>query len=416
MTDLYILLICISLLSVNSMVIYKSKLSRLSLLSATSMQLPIQIPIESNEIKQKRPRNRAILTYISSSSANVTLPLNLPIDISTLQSYIIYEDNDLIVLDKPSTLLSQPEKETIQNKKVDNNIVSDNIYDATLRYLEEKLKFNNNENENDNENENENDNDNNNNNNNNTNNENNDIYLALINRLDRPCSGVMVMCKNKKSAGKLSEALKERTLSNDNDNIETNLEVKEEKFKKIDKQYFAILNNHINEAAINETITLSNMISKSTTSKVKIFENDNTDTTTKKSKNLVKATLQYKLLKNFFAGTKKGEVQGESSGNPQSLVQIYLQSGRKHQIRAQFGHINHPIIGDLKYSANQQFKEKDIALHSYLISLKHPGTGKKMKFISKVPLSWNKRFGQHIVDECNNVIHNITISDDIKYI
>jgi 23S rRNA pseudouridine1911/1915/1917 synthase len=403
MTDLYILLICISLLSVDSMLLYNSKLSRLSLLSATSMQLPIQIPIESNEIKQKRPRNRAILTYISSSSANVTLPLNLPIDISTLQSYIIYEDNDLIVLDKPSTLLSQPEKETIQNKKVDNNIVSDNIYDATLRYLEEKLKFNNYENEN-----------NNNNNNNDTNNENNDIYLALINRLDRPCSGVMVMCKNKKSAGKLSEALKERTLSTDN--IETNLEVKEEKFKKIDKQYFAILNNHINESAINETITLSNMISKSTTSKVKIFENDNTNTTTRKSKNLVKATLQYKLLKNFFAGTKKGEVQGESSGNPQSLVKIFLQSGRKHQIRAQFGHINHPIIGDLKYSANQQFKEKDIALHSYLISLKHPGTGKKMKFISKVPLSWNKRFGQHIVDECDNVIHNITISDDIKYI
>ena len=153
------------------------------------------------------------------------------------------------------------------------------------------------------------------------------------------------------------------------------------------------------------------MISKTTNSKVKIFEN-----TTASTKNIVKATLQYKLIQNFFAGTKKGESQGESKGNPQSLVQIYLQSGRKHQIRAQFEHIQHPIIGDAKYSAKQQFKEKDIALHSYLISLKHPGTGKKMKFISRPPLLWCKRFGNNIIDECNNVIHNITIGDCIELI
>ena len=245
-------------------------------------------------------------------------------------------------------------------------------------------------------------------------NNNTEPYLALINRLDRPCSGVMVLAKNKKSAGKLSEALKERTLSNDDkkelDEIESELGlvVKEEKFKKIDKQYFAICNDHIDQP-VNELITLSHMISKSNSDKVKIFD-ENT------GKNVVKATMQYRLLKNFFAGTKKGEVQGESQGNPQSLVQIYLQSGRKHQIRAQLGHISHPIIGDSKYLAKQQFKERDIALHSAILSLKHPGTGKKMRFISKSPLSWTKRFGTSIVDQCNNVIDNLTIGDSIKLI
>jgi 23S rRNA-/tRNA-specific pseudouridylate synthase len=224
----------------------------------------------------------------------------------------------------------------------------------------------------------------------------------------------MILAKNKKSAGKLSEALKERTLSHDDkkelDEIESELGlvVKEEKFKKIDKQYFAVCNDHI-DVPVNDLITLSHMISKSNTDKVKIFD-DNT------GKNVVKATLQYRLLKNFFAGTKKGETQGESKGNPQSLVQIYLQSGRKHQIRAQLGHISHPIIGDSKYLAKQQFRERDIALHSTILSLKHPGTGKKMRFISRPPLSWTKRFGAAIIEEVNKYIEESTVGDSITLI
>jgi 23S rRNA-/tRNA-specific pseudouridylate synthase len=224
----------------------------------------------------------------------------------------------------------------------------------------------------------------------------------------------MIMAKNKKSAGKLSEALKERTLSNDDkkelDELESDLGlvVKEEKFKKIDKQYFAICNDHIDEP-VNDVITLSHMISKSNSDKVKIYDNNN-------SKNVVKATLQYRVLMNFNAGTKKGDVQGESKGNPQSLVQIALQSGRKHQIRAQFSHIKHPIIGDSKYLAKQQFKEKDIALHSSILSVKHPCTGKKMRFISRPPLLWSKRFGVNVIDQCNSIIDNLVIADSIKVI
>ena len=35
--------------------------------------------------------------------------------------------------------------------------------------------------------------------------------------------------------------------------------------------------------------------------------------------------------------------------NNVSLVEIYLETGRSHQIRVQFANIGHPLIGDAKY-------------------------------------------------------------------
>ena len=40
----------------------------------------------------------------------------------------------------------------------------------------------------------------------------------------------------------------------------------------------------------------------------------------------------------------------------QTLLKIDLQTGRRHQIRAQLSHIGHPVIGDSKYGATQSMK------------------------------------------------------------
>lgn len=34
-----------------------------------------------------------------------------------------------------------------------------------------------------------------------------------------------------------------------------------------------------------------------------------------------------------------------------SLLEIKLETGRTHQIRVHFSHLNHPILGDLTYSS-----------------------------------------------------------------
>lgn len=65
----------------------------------------------------------------------------------------------------------------------------------------------------------------------------------------------------------------------------------------------------------------------------------------------------------------------------QTLVDITLETGRKHQIRSQLSFIGYPVVGDQKYLARQSFKYRDIALHSYFISFKHPITSQNVRQI-----------------------------------
>lgn len=69
--------------------------------------------------------------------------------------------------------------------------------------------------------------------------------------------------------------------------------------------------------------------------------------------------------------------QVERVQNGRSLVRIELETGRYHQIRAQFAAIGHPIVGDERYGAR---KASAIHLHCARLSLIHP--------VSKEPLSW----------------------------
>ena len=85
-----------------------------------------------------------------------------------------------------------------------------------------------------------------------------------------------------------------------------------------------------------------------------------------------------------------------------TLVNIALETGRKHQIRAQLSHIGHPIVGDVKYGALTSFPTRDIALHAYTLTIVHPVSQEVMTFVAPPPALWNKRFGEdvmrHIID------------------
>ena len=64
----------------------------------------------------------------------------------------------------------------------------------------------------------------------------------------------------------------------------------------------------------------------------------------------------------------------EMDGEPVSLVEIELVTGRTHQIRAHMAHIGHPLLGDGKYGVNRTDRQKGYkfqALYAYRLCF-HP--------------------------------------------
>lgn len=70
--------------------------------------------------------------------------------------------------------------------------------------------------------------------------------------------------------------------------------------------------------------------------------------------------------------------------NNYSVLDIDIKTGRKHQIRVQLANINHPIMGDKKYGKKKS-SYRNMLLHAYYLSFKHPITGKVLELQSPYP-------------------------------
>ncbi|PTQ99554.1 tRNA pseudouridine synthase C [Mucilaginibacter yixingensis] len=73
---------------------------------------------------------------------------------------------------------------------------------------------------------------------------------------------------------------------------------------------------------------------------------------------------------------------GKHETSRYSLVEARPTTGRMHQLRKHFAHINHPIIGDRPHGCNKQnrmFKERwqmdTMLLHASFLRFKHPVSG-----------------------------------------
>lgn len=73
-----------------------------------------------------------------------------------------------------------------------------------------------------------------------------------------------------------------------------------------------------------------------------------------------------------------------------SLVEVYPQTGRTHQIRVHFQYLKHPVFGDELYAGrktgrdDRKFVNRHF-LHASKISLNHPTTNKLVEYESKLP-------------------------------
>jgi RluA family pseudouridine synthase len=73
-----------------------------------------------------------------------------------------------------------------------------------------------------------------------------------------------------------------------------------------------------------------------------------------------------------------------ASTSNRSLVELTLETGRRHQIRVQLAEAGCPIIGDKKYGAKSN-PAKRLGLHSSALRFPHPVSGKDMVFTCPLP-------------------------------
>lgn len=81
-----------------------------------------------------------------------------------------------------------------------------------------------------------------------------------------------------------------------------------------------------------------------------------------------------------------------------SVVELYPETGRTHQIRVHLKYINHPIVGDYLYAGRKTSRDDRtwalrVMLHAWKIAFAHPKTGKMLAIEASIP------------DDMNSIIH-----------
>ena len=171
-----------------------------------------------------------------------------------------------------------------------------------------------------------------------------EVYLGVVHRLDRPTSGIIVFARTSKALERLNKMLRERTIS---------------------KTYWAVVKN----TPLKEKDSLIHFLKKNP-------KNNKSTVFTKETDASKKAILHYSVIKKL---------------DNYSLLEIDLETGRHHQIRAQLAYIGSPIKGDLKYGASRSNKDGSIHLHARKISFTHPVSKENISFLAPIPNEtiWN---------------------------
>lgn len=160
--------------------------------------------------------------------------------------------------------------------------------------------------------------------------------VRTVHRLDRVVSGLMVFARSSSVASELSRQITDRTF---------------------EKYYLAVVHGAPQEK---EGIYRDLLFREASENKTYVVK--------RMRKGVREAALEYRT---------------EGQADDLSLVRIHLLTGRTHQIRAQFSSRQMPLVGDRKYSINNDGCE--IALWSCQLQFNHPKTGKRMEFKKNPP-------------------------------
>lgn len=166
------------------------------------------------------------------------------------------------------------------------------------------------------------------------------VKPGLVHRLDKDTSGVMVVAKDDTTHWNLSRQFAGRSVL---------------------RVYQAVVRGRMqqDEGRINAPIGRHPVQRK----KMSVRHDSERDAITK-----------YKVLKRFKEAT---------------LVELYPQTGRTHQLRVHLASIGHPILGDTEYGIGGGFSRQ--ALHAHRLGFVHPGIEQRVEFVSPLPLDLERQ-------------------------
>ena len=219
-------------------------------------------------------------------------------DLKLKKSEILFEDNHLIIINKKPGILVQ------------GDITGDiSLIEITKEYIKNKY------------------------------NKKGNVFLGLVNRIDRPTSGIVIFAKTSKALSRMNEILRNR---------------------EIQKIYWLIISNKF--ASNNGKI--EGWFRKNSKQNKSYFYESQVNSSKFGS-------LSYKKLKTI---------------DNYCLVEVELITGRHHQIRCSFSELGYPIQGDLKYGSKRSNKDGGIYLHSRRVEFIHPVSKNKIFFKADTPM------------------------------
>jgi 23S rRNA pseudouridine1911/1915/1917 synthase len=69
----------------------------------------------------------------------------------------------------------------------------------------------------------------------------------------------------------------------------------------------------------------------------------------------------------------------------ETYLEVRLETGRTHQIRAHFAAIGHPLVGDPTYGGERKYGLERQFLHAHRLAFVHPVSGERLTFVSELP-------------------------------
>lgn len=182
-------------------------------------------------------------------------------------------------------------------------------------------------------------------------------HVFTVHRLDRPTSGVLLLALSKEVARLMSQQFE---------------------LHQLQKIYHAVVRGYVLESG---TVDYS-LVEQLDKIADKFSDPD---------KDPQRAISHYRPL-------NKVEVPIAASRYPSSrysLIELYPQTGRKHQLRRHMSHLSHPIVGDTAYgdlrhnrAITQHYQCQRLMLHAGHLVLNHPVTGERLTISAPWDNQW----------------------------